>query len=169
MLIRTFMNDPMRNCLKDIHVRIQFLNYLFDRVTFWVSFVRIQIDASIIVKSLTPFFNFTILLLCNDRWFWTHCFTKFEKSEGLSLNKSMFTCTIIFLMFAAIFVFRNYLQLKGEGDKTYNNWKVSSLPHTKQQDSTSCGVFCLMVSIVYKLVWSIWKIRQPFVKRISLI
>ena len=52
---------------------------------------------------------------------------------------------LIFLLNKLFLFFSTFLKLKC--DPQLNLWKVSSLKLSKQQDSDSCGVFCLMVSI----------------------
>ena len=74
-----------------------------------------------------------------------------------------------FNIFTQLF-FSTFLKLKG--DPQLNLWKVSTLKHSKQQDSDSCGVFCLMVSnfCLRKKslnVFSIWKPILTFVTHSS--
>lgn len=73
----------------------------------------------------------------------------------------------LILLLNKLFLFcSTFLKLKG--DPQLNLWKVSTLKHSKQQDSDSCGVFCLMVSIFclqkkFLSVFSIWKPILTFV------
>jgi hypothetical protein len=77
---------------------------------------------------------------------------------------------LIFLLVKLFLFFSTFLKLKGHPQ--LNLWKVSTLKHSKQQDSDSCGVFCLMVSI-FDLrkkslsVFSIWKPILTFVNHSS--
>jgi hypothetical protein len=77
---------------------------------------------------------------------------------------------LIFLLVKLFLFFSTFLKLKGHPQ--LNLWKVSTLKHSKQQDSDSCGVFCFMVSI-FDLrkkslsVFSIWKPILTFVNHSS--
>ena len=77
---------------------------------------------------------------------------------------------LIFLLVKLFLFFSTFLKLKGHPQ--LNLWKVSTLKHSKQQDSDSCGVFCFMVSI-FDLrkkslsAFYIWKPMLTFVNHSS--
>lgn len=71
-----------------------------------------------------------------------HFSVKLNRSDlEIFINKEVMSHNLIW----ESWFFKAFLKLRG--DPQGDLWTLSTLNHTKQQDSDSCGVYCLMVSM----------------------